>query len=171
MAPNKVLEKQTMGSMTISKTLYNNGKAEKSGMRGSGPVEGLELQELINQAKYVVGKVGWMDRLENFSFDGQTLIDGKEVYQISETVGGIGGDVESKKIHYFDVKSGLLYQSIENQESPQGNISITSTVLDWEEINGIKFEKIIETSAGPQKFKITVDSTLLDDDVKESVFK
>ena len=171
MVPNRVLEKQTMGSMTISKTLYNNGKAEKSGMRGSGPVEGLELQELINQAKYVVGKVGWMDRLENFSFDGQTLISGKEVYQISETVGGIGGDVESKKIHYFDVASGLIYQSIENQESPQGNISITSTVLEWEEINGIKFEKIIETSAGPQKFKITVDSTLLDNDVKESVFK
>jgi hypothetical protein len=171
MVPNRVLEKQTMGSMTISKTLYNNGKAEKSGMRGSGPVEGLELQELINQAKYVVGKVGWMDRLENFSFDGQTLISGKEVYQISETVGGIGGDVESKKIHYFDVASGLIYQSIENQESPQGNISITSTVLEWEDINGIKFEKIIETSAGPQKFKITVDSTLLDNDVKESVFK
>ena len=82
MVPNKVLEKQTMGSMTINKTLYNNGKAEKGGMRGSGPVEGLELQELINQAKYVVGKVEWMDRLENFSFDGQTLISGKEVYQI-----------------------------------------------------------------------------------------
>ncbi len=171
MIPNNVLEKQTMGSMTISKTLYKNGKAEKSGMRGSGPVEGVELQELINQAKYVVGKVGWMDRLENFSFDGQTLINGKKVYQISETVGGIGGDVESKKIHYFEVGSGLIYQSIENQESPQGNVSITSTVMEWEEINGIQFEKVIETSAGPQKFKITVDSILLDDDVKESVFK
>ncbi len=171
MTPDKVLEKQTMGSMTISKTLYDNGKAEKSGMRGSGPVEGLELQELKNQAKYVVGKVGWMDRLENFSFDGQTLISGKEVYQISETVSGIGGDVKSKKIHYFDVASGLLYQSIENQESPQGNISITTTIREWEEINGIKFEKIIETTAGPQKFKITLDSTLLDGDVKESIFK
>ena len=48
---------------------------------------------------------------------------------------------------------------------------ITTETDCWEEINGIKFEKIIETSAGPQKFKITVDSTLLDDDVKESVFK
>ena len=67
--------------------------------------------------------------------------------------------------------SGLIYQSIENQESPQGNVSITSTVMEWEEINGIQFEKVIETSAGPQKFKITIDSTLLDDDVKESVFK
>ena len=171
MIPNNVLEKQTMGSMTISKTLYKDGKAEKSGMRGSGPVEGVELQELINQAKYVVGKVGWMDRLENFSFDGQTLINGKKVYQISETVGGVGGDVESKKIHYFEVGSGLIYQSIENQESPQGNVSITSTVMEWEEINGIQFEKVIETSAGPQKFKITVDSILLDEDVKESVFK
>ena len=141
--PNKLLEKQTMGSMSISKTIYNNGKAEKSGMRGSGAVEGVELQELINQAKYVVGKVGWMDRLENFSFDGQTLINEKEVYQISETVSGTGGDVESKKIHYFDVSSGLLYQSIENQESPQGNISITSTVIEWEDINGIKFAELI----------------------------
>ena len=103
--PNKLLEKQTMGSMSISKTIYNNGKAEKSGMRGSGAVEGVELQELINQAKYVVGKVGWMDRLENFSFDGQTLINEKEVYQISETVSGTGGDVESKKIHYFAINT------------------------------------------------------------------
>ena len=169
--PDNLLEETTMSSMTLSKTLYKNGKAQKSGMRGNSTIEGAELEELTKQAKHVVGKVGWIDRLEDFRFDGQTLLDGKAVYQISEISTAIGGDVKSEKTYYFDVKTGLLFKSAENQESPEGDVSVTSTVLEWEEIDGIKFENIIETNAGPQTFKITLESTKLNDDVKKSIFK
>ena len=166
--PNKVLEEQTMGSMTLSKTLFTDGKAEKSGMRGSSTVEGAELEELSRQAKYVVEQVGWLDRLEEFHFDGQTLIDGKAVYQVSEFS---NANEKPKKTHYFDTITGLFYQSMENQESPQGDISITSTVLEWQQVGGIKFEKTIETKAGPQTFTITVETIKLNDDVSSSLFK
>ena len=169
--PNKFLEEQTMGSMTLSKTLFKDGKAEKSGMRGASTVEGAELEGLSRQAKHVVDQVGWSDRLGDFHFDGQTLIDGKAVYQVSEFSNTDEADQKLKKTHYFDVTTGLFYQSMENQESPQGNISITSTVLEWQEIGGVKFEKTIESIAGPQKFTINVESIKLNNDVNSSLFE
>lgn len=138
--PNKVLEEQTMGSMTLSKTLFTDGKAEKSGMRGTSTVEGPELEELSRQAKYVVDQVGWLDRLEEFHFDGQTLINGKAVYQVSEFS---NANEKPKKTHYFDVVTGLFYQSMETQESPQGDMSITSTVLDWQQVGGLDRKSVV----------------------------
>ena len=169
--PGNLLEEQTMGSMTLGKTLFENGKAEKSGMRGNSSVEGQELEDLIKDAKNVISEIGWLDRLKDFQFDGQTLLDGKTVYQISEMATSIGEDVKSGKTYYFDVKTGLLFRSTESQESPEGDVSIVTTILEWQEIDGIKFEKVIETKAGPQTFKITVESIKLNGDVKKSIFK
>ena len=75
------------------------------------------------------------------------------------------------KTFYFDVATSLFYKSTETQETPQGEISVTTTVREWQEINGIKFQKVIEQSAGPQSYVITIDSIKLNNEVKESLFK
>ena len=75
------------------------------------------------------------------------------------------------KTFYFDLATGLLYKSTETQETPQGEISVTTTVREWQEIDGIKFQKVIEQTAGPQSYVITVDSIKLNSEVKKSLFK
>ena len=130
-------------------------------MQGSGAVEGEELEDLKSQAAYVVDELGWLLEIEKFKFEGQTILDGKSVYQVSK----------EDKTFYFDVATSLFYKSTETQETPQGEISVTTTVREWQEINGIKFRKVIEQSAGPQSYVITIDSIKLNNEVKESLFK
>ena len=161
MTPGAFMMEQTTQGMTVMKMLYKDGKGEKSGMQGSGAVEGEELEDLKSQAAYVVDELGWLLEIEKFEFEGQTILDGKSVYQVSK----------EDKTFYFDVATSLFYKSTETQETPQGEISVTTTVREWQEINGIKFQKVIEQSAGPQSYVITIDSIKLNNEVKESLFK
>lgn len=159
--PNKFLMEQSMQGMTVMKMVYKDGKGERSGMQGSGAVEGEELDELKDQASFVVDELAWLDDLDQFVFDGQTLIDGKDVYQVSK----------EDKTYYFDVATGLFYKSTETQETPQGEMAVTTTVREWQEIDGVKFQKVVEQSAGPQAFTITVEKIELNENVKEGLFK
>tara|TARA_B100000780_G_scaffold22858_1_gene14632 strand:+ start:115 stop:2178 length:2064 start_codon:yes stop_codon:yes gene_type:complete len=161
MSPGSFMMEQTMQGMTVMKMLYKDGKGEKSGMQGSGALEGEELEDLKSQAAYVVDELGWLVEIEKFNFEGQTILDGKSVYQVSK----------EDKTFYFDLATGLLYKSTETQETPQGKISVTTTVREWQEIDGIKFQKVIEQTAGPQSYVITVDSIKLNSEVKKSLFK
>ena len=161
MSPGSFMMEQTMQGMTVMKMLYKDGKGEKSGMQGSGALEGEELEDLKSQAAYVVDELGWLVEIEKFNFEGQTILDGKSVYQVSK----------EDKTFYFDLATGLLYKSTETQETPQGEISVTTTVREWQEIDGIKFQKVIEQTAGPQSYVISVDSIKLNSEGKKSLFK
>ena len=161
MSPGSFMMEQTMQGMTVMKMLYKDGKGEKSGMQGSGALEGEELEDLKSQAAYVVDELGWLVEIEKFNFEGQTILDGKSVYQVSK----------EDKTFYFDLATGLLYKSTETQETPQGELSVMTTIREWQEIDGIKFQKVIEQTAGPQSYVITVDSIKLNSEVKKSLFK
>ena len=81
------------------------------------------------------------------TFDGQTLMGGKDVYQITD------GDA----VHYFDVATGLLHMSTETTEGPEGDVTVTTVYDSWQEVDGLTFVKSISQSAGPQSFTVTVD--------------
>ena len=159
--PNKFMMEQSMQGMTVMKMTYVDGVGKQSGMQGEKELEGEELEDLKKQASFVVDELAWMQDLESFTFDGQTLMDGKAVYQVSE------GD----KTRYFEVETGLFYKSTETTETPEGDMAVSMTVEEWGEYNGIKMPKVSKQSAGQQTFTIIVDSVEFDDDVKAKLFK
>ena len=161
MTPGKFMMEQSMQGMTVMKMTYVDGVGKQSGMQGKKDLEGEELEELKEQAAYVVDELAWMDDLESFTFDGQTLMDGKAVYQVSE------GD----KTMYFDVATGLFYKSTETTETPQGDMAVTTTIEEWDEFGGVKMPKVTKQSAGQQQFTIIVDSIEFNEDVKSKLFK
>jgi predicted Zn-dependent peptidase len=161
MTPSKFMMEQSMQGMTVMKMTYVDGVGKQSGMQGNKDLEGEELEELKEQAAYVVDELAWMEDLESFTFDGQTLMDGKAVYQISE------GD----KTMYFDVSTGLFYKSTETTETPQGDMAVTTTIEEWDEFGGVKMPAKTTQSAGQQVFTIIVDSIEFNDAVKGSLFK
>ena len=97
----------------------------------------------------ITSKLEWLENPEAITFDGQTLVNGKDVYQITE----------GEQTHYFDVATGLLYMSVETAEGPEGDITVTTVFKEWQEVGGLTFVKTIEQSAGPQSFTVTVNST------------
>ena len=161
MTPGKFMMEQSMQGMTVMKMTYVDGVGKQSGMQGKKDLEGEELEKLKEQAAYVVDELAWMDDLESFSFDGQTLMDGKAVYQVSK------GD----KTLYFDVTTGLFFKSTETTETPQGDMAVTTTIEEWGEYSGVKMPKVTKQSAGQQQFTIIVDSVEFNEDVKAKLFK
>jgi predicted Zn-dependent peptidase len=159
--PNKFMMEQSMQGMTVMKMTYVDGVGKQSGMQGEKELEGEELEDLKKQASFVVDELAWMQDLESFTFDGQTLMDGKAVYQVSE----------GEKTRYFEVESGLFYKSTETTETPEGDMAVSMTVEEWGEYNGIKMPKVSKQSAGQQTFTIIVDSVEFGDDVKAKLFK
>lgn len=159
--PNKFMMEQSMQGMTVMKMTYVDGVGNQSGMQGEKELEGEELEDLKKQASFVVDELAWMQDLESFTFDGQTLMDGKAVYQISE----------GEKTRYFEVETGLFYKSTETTETPEGDMVVSMTVEEWGEYNGIKMPKVSKQSAGQQTFTIIVDSVEFGDDVKAKLFK
>ena len=159
--PNKFMMEQSMQGMTVMKMTYVDGVGKQSGMQGEKELEGEELEDLKKQASFVVDELAWMQDLESFTFDGQTLMDGKAVYQVSE----------GEKTRYFEVETGLFYNSTETTETPEGDMAVYMTVEEWGEYNGIKMPKVSKQSAGQQTFTIIVDSVEFGDDVKSKLFK
>ncbi len=101
--PSYYVTEQSMQGMTLMKVEYKDGEANSSGMRGNATLEGDELASTAKEAKYVISELAWLDDMSSITFDGQTLMAGKDVYQITD------GDA----VHYFDVATGLLHMSTE----------------------------------------------------------
>ena len=146
--PDYYLSEQSMQGMTLMKVEYKDGTATRNGMRGNAELEGEELASTAKEAKYVISQLEWLENPEAITFDGQTLVNGKDVYQITE----------GEQTHYFDVATGLLYMSVETAEGPEGDITVTTVFKEWQEVGGLTFVKTIEQSAGPQSFTVTVNS-------------
>ena len=145
--PSYYVTEQSMQGMTLMKVEYKDGEANSSGMRGNATLEGDELASTAEEAKYVISELAWLDDMSTITFDGQTLMAGKDVYQITD------GDA----VHYFDVATGLLHMSTETTEGPEGDVTVTTVYDSWQEVDGLTFVKSISQSAGPQSFKVTVD--------------
>lgn len=145
--PSYYVTEQSMQGMTLMKVEYKDGQANSSGMRGNATLEGEELASTAKEAKYVISELEWLEDMSAITFDGQTLMGGKDVYQITD------GDA----VHYFDVATGLLHMSTETTEGPEGDITVTTVYDSWQEVNGLTFVKTISQSAGPQSFTVTVD--------------
>src|SRR6056300_234567 len=145
--PNYYLTEQSMQGMTLMKVEYKDGAATRRGMRGKAELEGEEFASTAKEAKYVISQLEWLENPEAITFDGQTLVNGKDVYQFTE----------GEQTHYFDLATGLLHMSVETAEGPEGDITVTTVYKEWQEVNGLTFVKTIEQSAGPQSFTVTVD--------------
>ena len=145
--PSYYVTEQSMQGMTLMKVEYKDGQANSSGMRGNATLEGEELASTAKEAKYVISELEWLEDMSAITFDGQTLMGGKDVYQITD------GDA----VHYFDVATGLLHMSTETSEGPEGDITVTTVYDSWQEVNGLTFVKSISQSAGPQTFTVTID--------------
>ena len=147
--PDYYFSEQSMQGMTLNKVEYKDGAATRSGMRGNAELEGEELATTSKEAKYVISQLEWLENPGAINFDGKTLVNNKEVYQITE----------GEETYYFDVATGLLYMSVETAEGPEGDITVTTVFKEWQEVGGLTFVKTIEQSAGSQSFTVTVNST------------
>lgn len=163
--PGKFLTDINMNGQSVQKIVLNGESGKSSGMQGSKELKGAELEKLKAQAEIApelkYDKLGYKTELK-----GSTKINGEDTYIVDIT--SPSNDVTTD---YYSAKTGLKIRSISSSDSPMGKISQTTDIVDYTEINGVKYPKKMKQLVGPQSIDITVDSIVTNTNVKDEIFQ
>lgn len=164
-APNYSLSQQSMMGQVMEKMVLVKGKATSTSRGVTSELTGEGLEAVVKSAAYPMQIQAMLANPEDFQFMGQTLLDGKDVYQVEE----VGEDADATL--YFDVKTGLLYKEVSTMDTPQGAATAVVVYMAWKEVEGVLIASEVMQSFGPQSFKITLESVVVNDAVSPSIFK
>ncbi len=162
--PNKYSMTAKMGIMTIQSVTYDGAKAKSSGMQGKKEITGDELEELKEDA--IINKELQYEKLGyKLDLKGIEEINGKECYVIELTT-----PKGKKATEWYDTQSGLKVRVSKTINTEQGSSVQTSDLMDYKEIEGIKYPNIISTSIGPMPIKLMLESVEVNKKIKDTEF-
>lgn len=162
MAPNMSLMEMKMNGQTVMRQAFDGTTLRVSGMMGNQEKTGEDVADqaakkgIIEQAFYTP------EQMELLSI---SQVNGKDAYKVKVTEGG------KSKEEYYDTQTGLLIQTIEVQESPQGSMSLVSSLSDYQEVEGIKIPMKSTIVTGPQTMEMTYSNVELNKGVSAEDFK
>lgn len=162
--PNKYSMTAKMGIMTIQNVTFDGTKAKSSGMQGKKEITGDELEELKEDA--IINKELQYEKLGyKLDLKGIEEINGKECYVLELT------NAKGKKTtEWYDTQSGLKVRVSKTINTEQGSSVQTSDLMDYKEIEGIKYPNIISTSIGPMPIKLMLESVEVNKKIKDTEF-
>jgi zinc protease len=165
--PGYYMEVQEIPNMFKQKRLYAKGTAVSEGPQGNGPIEDEEqLAELKTMSTYVMSEMAYLTDAYTLELEGVNKLDGREVYQLKVT--NAAGKVSRE---YYEVENGLKVREETEQETPNGPVTIATTIDAYEEIDGIVYPSLIIQDAGPQKINIKLIDVKTNKAVKTSIFQ
>jgi hypothetical protein len=130
--PNKNLVKQTIAGIGDSTEGFDGTVAwMNSPMSGPMLLTGEQLKQRTADSDFAAllnpsSRYSAMKTLE------KTTFDGKEAYKLSMTRKEGGEDIE-----FYDVSTGLKLGSVATRKSPMGDITVTSTLSDYQKFGGL----------------------------------
>jgi zinc protease len=162
--PDKYVTDITINGQTVQKTVLNGNSGKAITMQGNRELKGEELEKLKMEAELFpelqYKKMGYKTELKGI---GQ--VNGKDAYVI-----GVTSPANAVTTDYYSVETGLKIKSQSNEDTPMGKIAQTTYIMDYTEIKGVKYPKIIKQTAGPQTFDIIIDSFEVNTKVKDDIF-
>lgn len=167
MSPNKMLTlTEIAGIGTIEQGFDGTVGWMKNPMQGNQLLEGKQLEQVKAQA-------------ESENSDGDPAKQYKSVaYAGEETVDGVPMDklelenATGKSTQYYAKDTGLLVRSKSTVTTQMGETEMTMKFSDYVEAGGVKYPKTVETLAGPQTIKVTIEDVQLNpDSVTADTFK
>ncbi len=139
-------------------------KGKSSGMGQDTELTGESLDELKEQANQQLfldyAKYGYTTELNALE-----TIKNKDAYKVTITTKS-----GKKNIHYYDVETGLLVRTMETLKTPQGDVSRSTDMSDYKEVNGLKFPYTVYQDLGMAQIEFKVSSVLVNSGVQDSVF-
>ena len=164
--PDYYMDVQEIPNMFKQKRVYAKGKGTMESPMGNGPIEGEDLEKLKMQASVVFEELNYFTEGYSVELEGQNKLDGMDVYQLMVTKPS--GD---KVREYYDVETGLKYREESEMDSPQGPVTVSTTIDAYEEYDGIKWPSVIYEAAGPQKITSKLTEVKTGKAVSTSIFK
>lgn len=158
--PGKFLMEIQMNGQTVQKIVLNGNTGRSSGMQGNKDLTGEELEKMKLQAdpfpenKYET--LGYQTVLK-----GIEKVNGSDAYVIEIT-----SPSKNVTTEYYSVSTSLKVRTV----SVEGNATQTSDILEYSEVNGVKYPKKIQNQVGPQNIEIAIDTVEVNTSVKDEVF-
>lgn len=139
------------GSVSQMGTVTKMTEEELEGVKHEG--------DLLVELKY--GEIGYQTTLL-----GIETIDDEEAYAM-ELIDATG----SASTVYYSIATGLKIKSMSSQDVEGASIIISSRILDYLEVDGIKFASKIEQSMGDRTMVMEMNNVELNPKIKDSEFK
>lgn len=119
---------------------------------GQRLLEGEEKDAILLEADFAAD-VNWQQRYASVKSDGEAEVDGSKCDKLRlVTMGG------QERVAYFDQASHLLVKAEMTVETPQGKLATVSRLLDYKDVDGMKFPFKTEVSLLGQQQVIQIDS-------------
>lgn len=162
-APNKFAMSFNMGTMAIQKDVFNGVKGKQTGMQGNKEITGEALDELKVQATMNI-EMQYRNLGYKLNLKGIEPVNGKDAYLL-EVISPKG----KKSMEWYDVESGLKVRSSQTSETPQGPVTQTTDILEYKEVEGVKFPSVVQIS-GAMSMKLTAETIEVNKGIKDSEF-
>lgn len=162
---DKMVMEVLMGGQAMMKQVLNGDKGSSSQMGQS-----IEMTpEEVTDAKMQLDMLSLL-HLENYGMSaelkGMMDRDGTQVYVVE-----LMKDGEVSSTNYYSVESGLQIASETTQETPQGDMTISTAINGYADVDGMKFPNNIVQTVGPQTIEIAIEEIKLNKKIKNSEFK
>lgn len=162
--PDKFLVEVIMNGQTIQKQVLNGDKGKSSGMQGSKEITGAELEKLKMDAK-LFPEIDYEKSNYKLSLKGIEKINDEETYVVEIT-----SPANAVTTEYYAVKTGLKVRSISSTDTQMGKMTEMTDILEYGNVNDVKFPKKMKTTAGPQSIEINVTTLDANTIIKDEVF-
>lgn len=160
-APNKMCVETLMGGNVMSKQVFDGEVAKVKTPGGEQELTGAQLEDMKLQS--TLYSELYFDKLGiKVEVKGAEELEGKACWKVEIT-----SPSGKSSIDFYDQESGLRLKSI----AQQGQMSITTTLSDYREVEGIRFPFKMGQSVGPQSFDVITKSIEINKGIDDSVFK
>jgi zinc protease len=162
--PGKYLVEVSMNGQVVQKEVYNNGVGKSSGMQGNKVAEGAELEkmkmdaEVFPELKYA--EFGYKTELKEMAD-----VNGNAAYVIEVT-----SPSGKTSRDFYAVETGLKVKTESIEETPGGSVAQIAEIVEYTDVQGVKYPKVIKQTAGPQSFEIKIGTIEVNKGIEDEVF-
>lgn len=137
---------------------------EKSTMGGARILEGEELEEALNDARFE-GLVYWRTTYDSVAVSGIDTVEGKPAYEVILKA----KNLKSRR-YFFDPSTGLLVKTVSTAKTQMGDIDVVSHISDYRKVGNVLQSHRTKMNIMGQERIVTVSSIEQNISIPDSIF-
>ncbi|MCA1759309.1 MAG: hypothetical protein LC658_06035, partial [Bacteroidales bacterium] len=154
----------SMGGNVMQKQVFDGERGMASAMGQKSELEGKQLDEMRLQAK-IFPELDYTEEGYKLTLDEVEDIDGNPAYKVLVT-----NPLGTTVTEFYDVATAYKVRTVTNQETQMGPMTITASMGDYRDVEGVKIPFSVKQQTGPQAMDMKVVSVDLNSGVSDDVF-
>jgi predicted Zn-dependent peptidase len=164
--PSAYSEEVSMQGQILEKKLMKDGKFFTVSQGQQKEADEKQKEEMMETAAFIPENYILNTKGYELALKGIEQVEGKDAYAVA-----VKTPAKREYTNYYDVASGLLVKKVAAQETPQGNMTITTLITGYRPVNGIQFPAKIVNDLGMMKIEISFNDVKINSGLKAEDIK